>query len=96
MTVAVAPPVEEEDLGDPDVFSLKRLEKYIWLCADNQTGIPIDAFCDMLDEIVLLLGALGKAMYMAFKDVKDKAADMRKNKEFMVNTMKKPDDISLQ
>ena len=94
--MAVAAPVIEEDLGDPDIFNLRRLEKYIWQCADNKNGMPIIAFCDMLDEIVLLLGALGKAMYMAFKDVKDKAADMRKNKEFMVNSMQKPDDISLQ
>ena len=50
-------------------FSLRRLENYIWQCADNPTEMPPDAFCGMLDEIVRLLGTFGKAMYMAFKDV---------------------------
>ena len=69
---------------------MKRLEKLVLACADNPTGMPIHSFCGMLEEIVLLLGALGKALYIAFKDVKDKAVDMRKNKEFMVTSMNKP------
>ena len=44
----------------------------------------------------MLLGSFGKAMYIAFKDVKDKATDMRKNKAFMIETMGKAEDISLQ
>ena len=57
--------------------------------------MSIDTFCDMLDEIVRLLGSLGNAMYMAFKDVMDKAADLRKNRDFMVSDFNKPKDISL-
>ena len=26
---------ESNWLGEPDVFSVKRLEKYAWICADN-------------------------------------------------------------
>ena len=78
------------------MFNARRLDKVVWLCADNLEAIPVGAFCAMLDEIVNLLGALGKALFMAFKDVKDKALDMKKNKEFIVNTMNKPDDITLQ
>ena len=44
----------------------------------------------------MLLGSFGKAMYIDFKDVKDKAADMRKNKAFMIETMGKAEEISLQ
>ena len=77
------------------MFSLKRLEKYAWICAQNKEAIPINTFCDLLDEIVMLLGSFGKAMYIAFKDVKDKAVDMRKNKTFLIEKMGKPQDISL-
>ena len=80
---------------DTDEFSLKRLEKYIWLCADNETAIPTNAFCGMLDEIVRLLAGLGKAMYIAFKDVKDKSEDMRKNRNFLVSEFNKPKNMTL-
>ena len=72
------------------------MEKYVWMCADSKDAIPVDAFCDLLDEIVMLLGSFGTAMYIAFKDVKDKSADMRKNKAFMIENWSKPADISLQ
>ena len=72
------------------------MEKYAWACADSKDAMPVEMFCDLLDEIVMLLGSFGKAMYMAFKDVKDKSVDMRKNKAFMIANWGKPEDISLQ
>lgn len=41
----------------------------------------------MYEEIVRLLSSLGKAMYIAFKDIADKAADVRKNRDFMVSDL---------
>ena len=81
---------QEESLGDPKVFSLKRMEKYVWVCADSKDAIPVETFCDLLDEIVMLLGSFGKAMYIAFSDVKDKSEVMRKNKAFMIENWGKP------
>ena len=72
------------------------MEKYAWICADSKDAIPIHTFCDLLDEIVMLLGSFGKAMYIAFKDVKDKAADMRKNKTTLIEIIGNINDLTLQ
>jgi len=38
----------------------------------------------MLDEVIRLLATFGKAMAIAFNDIKLKSVEMKKNKEFMI------------
>ena len=52
-------------------------------CAANAENMDNDIFAEMLDEIVLLLAGFGKALSMAFSDVKEKAEATRKNKKFL-------------
>ena len=47
-------------------FSLARLTELSQTCAADAENIPTEAFCDLLDNIVLLLKEMGSMMSMAF------------------------------
>ena len=58
--------MEEEIPMPTGKFSLKRLEQLSVGLAKNPEALHIENFSLLLEEVCLLLGGFGRAMYMAF------------------------------